>query len=118
MIAILLLFQGITVEIPQPTLKMNFYSRKWKASARINAINMKKLLVINYRSWKMKEMTFSIIRSIQAKPIKSKARKITSSNKDESTATSASLEDFVIGKIIGQGAYAVVRIGLHKPTDK
>lgn len=29
-----------------------------------------------------------------------------------------SLEDYIIGKQIGQGAYAVVRIGLHKPTNK
>ena len=29
-----------------------------------------------------------------------------------------SLDEYVIGKQIGQGAYAVVRIGLHKPTNK
>ena len=29
-----------------------------------------------------------------------------------------SLEEYIIGKQIGQGAYAVVRIGLHKPTNK
>jgi MAP/microtubule affinity-regulating kinase len=29
-----------------------------------------------------------------------------------------SLDDYIIGKQIGQGAYAVVRIGLHKPTNK
>lgn len=29
-----------------------------------------------------------------------------------------SLEDYIIGKQIGQGAYAVVRIGLHKPSNK
>jgi serine/threonine protein kinase len=29
-----------------------------------------------------------------------------------------SLEDYIIGKQIGQGAYAVVRVGLHKPTGK
>ena len=28
------------------------------------------------------------------------------------------LDEYVIGKQIGQGAYASVRIGLHKPTDK
>jgi len=28
------------------------------------------------------------------------------------------LDDYVIGKQIGQGAYAVVRIGLHKPTNR
>ena len=28
-----------------------------------------------------------------------------------------SLEDYIIGKQIGQGAYAAVRIGLHKPTN-
>jgi serine/threonine protein kinase len=40
------------------------------------------------------------------------------SEDDNSCATTTNLEDFVIGKVIGQGAYAVVRIGLHKPTDK
>lgn len=40
------------------------------------------------------------------------------SEDDNSCATTANLEDFVIGKVIGQGAYAVVRIGLHKSTDK
>lgn len=39
-------------------------------------------------------------------------------SEEDSLAWAASLEDFIIGKIIGQGAYAVVRIGLHKPTDK
>jgi 5'-AMP-activated protein kinase catalytic alpha subunit len=29
-----------------------------------------------------------------------------------------SLEDYIIGKQIGQGAYAVVRVGLHKPSNK
>ena len=29
-----------------------------------------------------------------------------------------SLDDYVIGKQIGQGAYAVVRIGLHRPSNK
>lgn len=29
-----------------------------------------------------------------------------------------SLDDYVIGKQIGQGAYAVVKIGLHKKTNK
>jgi serine/threonine protein kinase len=29
-----------------------------------------------------------------------------------------SLDDYIIGKQIGQGAYAVVRMGLHKPTNK
>ena len=29
-----------------------------------------------------------------------------------------SLEEYIIGKQIGQGAYAVVRIGLHKPSNK
>jgi len=29
-----------------------------------------------------------------------------------------SLDEYIIGKQIGQGAYAVVRIGLHKPTNK
>ena len=28
-----------------------------------------------------------------------------------------SLDDYIIGKPIGSGAYAVVRIGLHKPTN-
>lgn len=28
------------------------------------------------------------------------------------------LDDYIIGKQIGQGAYAVVRIGLHKPTNR
>ena len=30
----------------------------------------------------------------------------------------SSLDDYIIGKQIGQGAYAVVRVGLHKPTNK
>ena len=30
----------------------------------------------------------------------------------------SNLDDYIIGKQIGQGAYAVVRIGLHKPTNK
>lgn len=29
-----------------------------------------------------------------------------------------SLDDYVIGKQIGQGAYAVVRVGLHRPSNK
>ena len=29
-----------------------------------------------------------------------------------------SLDDYIIGKQIGQGAYAVVRIGLYKPSNK
>ena len=29
-----------------------------------------------------------------------------------------SLDEYVIGKQIGQGAYAVVRVGLHKPSNK
>ena len=29
-----------------------------------------------------------------------------------------SLDDYIIGKQIGQGAYAVVRIGLHKPSNQ
>ena len=33
-------------------------------------------------------------------------------------STKSSLEDYVIGKQIGQGAYAIVRIGLHKKTNK
>jgi len=30
----------------------------------------------------------------------------------------SSLDEYVIGKQIGQGAYAVVRVGLHKPSNK
>ena len=30
----------------------------------------------------------------------------------------SSLDEYIIGKQIGQGAYAVVRLGLHKPTNK
>lgn len=30
----------------------------------------------------------------------------------------SSLDEYIIGKQIGQGAYAVVRIGLHKPTNR
>ena len=30
----------------------------------------------------------------------------------------SSLDDYIIGKQIGQGAYAVVRVGLHKPSNK
>jgi len=37
--------------------------------------------------------------------------------KDDSSMV-ACLEDFIIGNVIGKGAYAVVRIGLHKPSDK
>ena len=29
-----------------------------------------------------------------------------------------SLDDYVIGKQVGQGAYAVVRVGLHRPSNK
>lgn len=29
----------------------------------------------------------------------------------------SSLDDYIIGKQIGQGAYAVVRVGLHKPSN-
>ena len=29
-----------------------------------------------------------------------------------------SVEDYIIGKQIGEGAYAVVRVGLHKPSGK
>jgi serine/threonine protein kinase len=32
-------------------------------------------------------------------------------------ASKSSLDDYIIGKQIGQGAYAVVRIGLHKPSN-
>jgi hypothetical protein len=39
-------------------------------------------------------------------------------SEEDSCSTIAGLEDFVIGKVIGQGAYAIVRIGLHKPTNK
>lgn len=39
-------------------------------------------------------------------------------SEEDSCSTIAGLEDFVVGKIIGQGAYAIVRIGLHKPTNK
>ena len=28
------------------------------------------------------------------------------------------MEDYIIGKQIGEGAYAVVRVGLHKPSGK
>jgi MAP/microtubule affinity-regulating kinase len=30
----------------------------------------------------------------------------------------SSLDDYIIGKQIGQGAYAIVRIGLHKVTNR
>jgi serine/threonine protein kinase len=30
----------------------------------------------------------------------------------------SSLDDYIIGKQIGQGAYAIVRIGLHKKLNK
>ena len=30
----------------------------------------------------------------------------------------SNLDDYVIGKQIGQGAYACVRIGLHRPTNR
>jgi MAP/microtubule affinity-regulating kinase len=33
-------------------------------------------------------------------------------------STKNSLDDYIIGKQIGQGAYAVVRIGIHKPSNK
>ena len=33
-------------------------------------------------------------------------------------SNNSSLDDYIIGKQIGQGAYAVVRIGLHKPTNR
>jgi serine/threonine protein kinase len=41
-------------------------------------------------------------------------------NHDDSMtfSTKTSLDDYIIGKQIGQGAYAVVRIGLHKPTNR
>ena len=39
-------------------------------------------------------------------------------SQNESLATAAWLEDFLIGKVIGQGAYALVRIGFHKPSNK
>lgn len=32
-------------------------------------------------------------------------------------STAANLDNYIIGKRIGQGAYAVVRIGLHKLTN-
>ena len=33
-------------------------------------------------------------------------------------STKTILDDYIIGKQIGWGAYAVVRVGLHKPTNK
>ena len=33
-------------------------------------------------------------------------------------SSKSSLDEYIIGKQIGQGAYAVVRIGLHKPTNR
>jgi MAP/microtubule affinity-regulating kinase len=33
-------------------------------------------------------------------------------------STKTSLDEYIIGKQIGQGAYAVVRIGIHKPSNK
>lgn len=39
-------------------------------------------------------------------------------SEEDSCTSAAGLEDFVIGRIIGQGAYAVVRMGLHKITEK
>ena len=41
-------------------------------------------------------------------------------NLDDSMVFSekSSLDDYIIGKQIGQGAYAVVRVGLHKPTNR
>ena len=33
-------------------------------------------------------------------------------------ASKNNLDEYIIGKQIGQGAYAVVRIGLHKPSNK
>lgn len=29
-----------------------------------------------------------------------------------------SLDDYIIGKQIGEGAYAIVRVGLHKPSNR
>lgn len=46
------------------------------------------------------------------------ARRDDNLSEDDSVTSAAGLEDFLIGKIIGQGAYAVVRMGLHKPSDK
>ncbi len=33
-------------------------------------------------------------------------------------STKSDISEYVIGKIIGTGAYAAVRIGLHKPSNK
>ncbi len=46
------------------------------------------------------------------------ARRDENLSEDDSWQSAAGLEDYIIGKVIGQGAYAVVRIGLHKPSDK
>ena len=46
------------------------------------------------------------------------ARRDENLSEDDSCQSAAGLEDYIIGKVIGQGAYAVVRIGLHKPSDK
>ena len=46
------------------------------------------------------------------------ARRDDNLSEEDSVASAAGLEDFLIGRIIGQGAYAVVRMGLHKPSDK
>jgi serine/threonine protein kinase len=29
-----------------------------------------------------------------------------------------SLDDYIIGKQVGEGAYAIVRVGLHKPSNR
>lgn len=46
------------------------------------------------------------------------ARRDENLSEEESCQSAAGLEDYLIGKVIGQGAYAVVRIGLHKTSDK
>eukprot|EP00362_Geleiidae_sp_MMETSP1317_P002265 CAMPEP_0201282492 /NCGR_PEP_ID=MMETSP1317-20130820/5779_1 /ASSEMBLY_ACC=CAM_ASM_000770 /TAXON_ID=187299 /ORGANISM="Undescribed Undescribed, Strain Undescribed" /LENGTH=43 /DNA_ID= /DNA_START= /DNA_END= /DNA_ORIENTATION= len=28
------------------------------------------------------------------------------------------MDDYLVGKILGQGAYAVVRLSIHKPTGR
>ena len=93
--------------------KMRNTSKRWKPSDVKRGINTNKRFLnklenldVNERDWHKEEMR------------RLAARRDDNLSEEDSCSSAAGLEDFLIGKIIGQGAYAIVRMGLHKPSDK
>jgi len=57
-------------------------------------------------------------RTISATPLENSNTYISAPISYNEIGQTKSMDDYLVGKILGQGAYAVVRLSIHKPTGR